>query len=221
MADILSSLSVKTEAPGDLAVKIVDGTIASQQLSVNADGSINAAVSGTVTVQATDLDIRDLSAAQDSVTVLATDLDIRDLTSTTDSVAADLLVGGAAVAATNPVPVTITKNNIGTEIADANVASIAKFAVSNHDYTVPVGKTFRLTQVEASASGQMRVDIQVETAPGVFATKFTQYNSAANLNLSLKLESPIEIAAGLKVRVARTNREGLMDVHSTICGQEV
>lgn len=44
-------------------------------------------VSGSsVTVTATNLDIRDLNSATDSVTVVASDLDIRDLNSATDSV---------------------------------------------------------------------------------------------------------------------------------------
>ena len=41
MADYNSSLPVRTETNGDVAVKIVDGTIVSQALLVNPDGSIN------------------------------------------------------------------------------------------------------------------------------------------------------------------------------------
>lgn len=106
MADFNSSLPVRTENAGDVIAKISDATITSQQLKVNADGSIDTNVS------ATDLDIRDLSHTQDSVkvgdgtdflavnadgsinitdnggslTVDATDLDIRDLDSAQDSV---------------------------------------------------------------------------------------------------------------------------------------
>ena len=112
MADFDSSLPIRTENPGDVIAKIADATVPSQQLAVNADGSVNITdnggsitVDGAVTVSATDLDIRDLSAAQDNVAisdgtdvlevnadgsinsvVTATDLDIRDLSSAQDSV---------------------------------------------------------------------------------------------------------------------------------------
>lgn len=42
MADIDSSLPVRTEAAGDVIAKIADATITSQQLAVEADGSVNA-----------------------------------------------------------------------------------------------------------------------------------------------------------------------------------
>ncbi len=99
MADFSSSLPVRTESAGDLKVKIVDSTVTSQELKVNADGSID------VNFTATDLDIRDLSHTQDSVkigdgtdflsinndgsinaAISAVDLDIRDLNFSTDSV---------------------------------------------------------------------------------------------------------------------------------------
>jgi hypothetical protein len=61
MSDFNSSLPVRTENAGDLAIKIVDSTITSQQLTVNSDGSIN------VNASATNLDIRDLAFATDKV----------------------------------------------------------------------------------------------------------------------------------------------------------
>ena len=108
MSDYNSSLPVRTENDGDVIAKIADATSPSQQLKVEADGSINV----NADVSATDLDIRDLSHTQDSVklgdgtdflainadgsinitdngnsiTVDATDLDIRDLSFASDSV---------------------------------------------------------------------------------------------------------------------------------------
>ena len=99
--------------PANASVKVGDGT---DFLAVNADGSINITDNGSsITVDATDLDIRDLAfatdkvdvtgsevsldaatlAALETITVLqgtspwvvsATDLDIRDLSATKDSV---------------------------------------------------------------------------------------------------------------------------------------
>ena len=94
MSDYNSSLPIRTENNGDAAVKIVDGTLTTQVLTVNADGSVNITDNGSsLTVDATNLDIRDLAFATDkvdvsgsSVDVSATDLDIRDLVFATDKV---------------------------------------------------------------------------------------------------------------------------------------
>lgn len=70
MADFDSSLPVRTQTDGDVVAKIADATTPSQQLTVNADGSINVTDNGgSLTVDAVDLDIRDLSAAQDNVAI--------------------------------------------------------------------------------------------------------------------------------------------------------
>lgn len=68
MSDYNSSLPIRTENNGDAAIKIVDGTITSRQLTVNADGSLNITDNGnSLTVDAADLDIRDLAFATDKV----------------------------------------------------------------------------------------------------------------------------------------------------------
>jgi hypothetical protein len=242
MSDYNSSLPVRTENNGDVVARIADATLPSQQLKVNADGSINVTDNGaSLTVDATDLDIRDLSASQDNVAisdgtdtlavnsdgsinavVTATNLDIRDLTSATDSVAADIRVGGNAVSVSNPVPVFVSANIAGTEINDYNTAaSVAANASSNHDY-LAVGE-FLLTQISASASGKMRIEVRVETAANsnVFNTRFVQFNSTANPNINIALKSPISVPAGARVRVVRTNRDNQpQDLYSTISGQE-
>jgi hypothetical protein len=68
MSDTNSSLPVRTESAGDLAVKIVDSTITSQQLKVNADGSVD------VNVLTANVDIRDLAFATDKVDVTGSDV---------------------------------------------------------------------------------------------------------------------------------------------------
>lgn len=140
-------------------------------------------------------------------------------------VAANLALAGTDVSATNPIPVYLSSDNVGTEVNNYNTASaIAAGASSNHDYTVTAGKTLFLRQVESSASGRIKMEIQVETgvATGVFLTRFVQFGSTSVGNMSIHLESPISVAAGVRVRVIRTNRDLLpQDVYSTICGQEV
>lgn len=79
MSDFNSSLPVRTELDGDVVVKVGDGLVPSQHLTVNTDGSVNVTDnSGSLTVdtdngpldiQSTDLDIRDLTFAQDKVDV--------------------------------------------------------------------------------------------------------------------------------------------------------
>lgn len=124
-----------------------------------------------------------------------------------------------------PIPVTISVDAPGTEIDAYNTGSaIAAGATSNHDYTVTALKTLLLTQIECSASGKMKIEVQIETgvASGVFNTRFVQFNSTNNPNTSLKIGPVISVAAGVRVRVIRTNKDLLaQDVYSTIMGQEV
>lgn len=284
MADFNSSLPVRTENNGDVVSRISDGTVTSQLLAVNADGSINITdnggsitVDGTVTVTATNLDIRDLSHTQDSVklgdgtdfvavnadgslnitdnggsltvdatnldirdlvfatdkvdvsgssvTVTATDLDIRDLSHTQDSVKIGDGTDFLAINADGSINVSLASTPAGDEINDYNTASgIAANASSNHDYTVSAGKTFYLKQIEASGSGKMKIEVRIETSAGsgTFNTRFVQFNSTATPNMGIHLDAPITVAAGVKVRVVRTNRDGAgQDVYSTISGQEV
>jgi hypothetical protein len=153
-------------------------------------------------------------------------LDIRDLDAAQDSVAAHLFdEAGVAYSAANPLPVSISADVAGDEINNYNTAAaVAGGASSNHDYTVSGGKTLLLKQIEASGSGKMKIEVQIETgvATGVFNNRFVQFNSTANTNMSVHLEAPISVAAGVRVRVIRTNRDNqAQDLYSTISGFEV
>lgn len=161
-----------------------------------------------------------------SITVDANNLDIRDLAAATDTVSAWLKdATGNAFSTVNPLPVTITQDNAGTEINDyATSVALAAAASANHDYTVTALKTLLLTQVESSGSGKIKVEVKVETGVGsnTFSTKFVQFNSTADPNTTLVLKSPISVAAGVRVRVTITNRDLFpMDVYSTVSGNEV
>lgn len=288
MSDQNTSLPVRTEANGDVAVKIVDGTVTSQALNIDASGKVisklNDGSGNVITSQvngaqraldvgvnvagvqvdprairtlvfATDkvdtsgsvvaLDAGTLAALEsitvqngagasavniqdggNSITVDAVALDIRHLMAATDVVSANIRDNtGAAFSATNPLPVTISADGAGTEVNDyATNPAVAVLSTGVHTYTVTAGKTFLLTQVEASASGKMKIEIAVETgvATNTFNTKFVQFNSAATTNTSIILQSPISVAAGVRVRATITNRDtAAQDLYSTICGQEV
>jgi hypothetical protein len=197
------------------------------------DGGNSITVDGSVTVSATDLDIRDLTHVSDSVkigdgtdflavnndgsinaVVTATDLDIRDLDAATDSVAAHLFdESGAAFSAANPLPVSI-QEGAGTEINNYDTqAAVAGGASDNHDYTVPGGNDFILKRVIASASGKMKIEVQVDGS-----TVAVGFNSTATPNIELNF-APVQVPAGDVVRVIRTNRDNQsQDVYSTIVG---
>lgn len=261
MSDFDSSLPVRTENNGDVASKIVDGTITSQALKVEADGSIN------VNATATDLDIRDLAFATDSVdvsgsevsldaatlaalenttvtvdnaagaaavniqdggnsitvdgsvTVSATNLDIRDLTHASDSIKVGDGTDFLAVNTDGSINV-IVQEDVGTEVVDYDTAAaVAGGASSNHDQVF--ASASKLFQVWASASGKLKIEVQIETgsATGVFNTIAVGFNSTADANIDLTLAKYAAIPLGARVRVIRTNRDNqTQDVYSTIVG---
>lgn len=212
---------------------------------------------GSLTVDATDLDIRDLVFATDkvdasgttlgansgvdigdvtinngagvaavnvqdggnSLTVDATDLDIRDLTHSSDSVKVGDGTDFLAVNTDGSINVRLSDRS-GTEVDSYNTAAaVAAGGTSNHDYTTT--GAFRLTSVGAAASGKMKIEVQVETAAAsnVFNTKRVMFNSAASPNMDWELSSPILVASGARVRVIRTNNDNqAQDLYSTILG---
>jgi len=267
MSAFNSSLPIRTEQAGDVIVKIADATIESQQLKVNADGSIdvNASLATTdidirdlafatdkvdvsgsevsldaatlaalenITVSATDLDIRNLNSASDSVaavqsgswtvTATATDLDVRDLAFDTDKVD----VSGSFVAITSGDGADFlainTDGSINVRISDESpdtgavvfntVASVASGATSTHTYTST--GNFHLQQVEASASGKMKIVVKVNAV-----TRFVGFSSTANPNISLILKQPVLATTGQTVTVERTNLDNqAQDLYSTVIG---
>lgn len=275
MADYDSSLPIRTEANGDAAVKIVDGTVTSQTLTIDASGRLVTKIQdsagnnldstgnalhisdggGSLTVDATNLDIRDLDSAQDSVeavqathdnlnlnanlqvgdadvangnpvpvsdaggslTVDANNLDIRDLTHVSDSVkvgdGTDLL----AVNTDGSINV-VVQEDTGTEIVNYDTsAAVAAGASDNHDWTSAAAS--KLYQVYASASGKMKIEIQIETgaATNTFNTIAVGFNSASDNNIDVNLAKYAAVPNGARVRVIRTNRDNqAMDVYSTI-----
>lgn len=139
-------------------------------------------------------------------------------------VAANLAVGGANVSVSNPVPVTLDTVS-GTSINDYKRAiAIAASGSDNHDYTVTAGKTLYLDQIESTASGKAKMEVEIETgvATGVFNTIYAQFNSTSTPNMSVIMSNPITVAAGVRVRVIMTNKDLLAeDMYSTISGKEI
>lgn len=224
--DLNSATDSVTVVANDLDIRpISSATDSIEVVATNLDIRDLNSATDSVTVLANDLDIRDLNSATDSVTAVATDFDIRDLSAATDSVAAHLKdEDGNPYTISNPLPV-FEVGSSGDPINNyKNASAIAGGASDNHDYTVSVGKSLKLEQIEASSSGKAKIEVQIESgvATGVFATRFVQFNSTASPNMSIKLEDPISVAAGVRVRVIMSNRENQsQDLYSTICGYEI
>ncbi len=128
---------------------------------------------------------------------------------------------GTPYSTTNPLPVTLTDSE-GTEVNDhAQSAATVVAASVNHEYTA-IG-VFVLTAWRGCASGKMKAELSVETglATGIFANKFVEFNSTANPNVGHELREPIRVAAGVKVRLKKTNLDNqAQDLYSTIVGHE-
>lgn len=129
---------------------------------------------------------------------------------------------GQAYDADNPLYV-VNTDDPGAEIEDYDQAvAIAKNASANHDYTTT--SEFRSLNVELSASGKARFELQVETAPtsGTFNTVMVKFNSTSNPNCEIKLKKPKAIANGSIIRVVKTNLDNqAQDLYSVINGVEV
>lgn len=253
MSDFNSSLPMRTEANGDVVSKICDGTTNTQLLSVDSSGKLTAKLNDAsgngvtsqtsggqraldvgVVVAGTQVDPRDIRALTNADVVTAEQGNApwtQDLTKVGGS---NIALGQTTMSASLPVviasnqsaiPVSISSDPSGTEINDFLASSaVAAGASVNHDYTVTALKTLLLSEIWASASGKMKIEVQVETgvASGIFNTFFVGFNSTANPNIPIELKSPISVAAGVRVRVIRTNKDNQsQDLYSTISGQEI
>lgn len=247
--DFNSSLPVRTENAGDVIIKVADATVTSQQLKIESDGSVNTnskITDGTDTlainndgsinsvVSATNLDIRDLVFATDkvdvtgsdvtvsnTVTVQSTNLDIRDLTHVTDSIKVGDGTDFLAINSDGSINAVI-QEDAGTERVNYDTtASVAAGASDNHDFVFT--NQAKLYQVQASASGKLKAEVQIETgaATNVFNTVMVGFNSTANPNIDLIFTKYALVPAGARVRVIRTNRDNqAQDVYSTIIAIE-
>lgn len=200
------------------SVKIGDGT---DTMSVNADGSLNITdnggsltVDGSVTVSASDLDIRDLSHTQDSVklgdgtdflavnadgslnitdngssitvdgsvTVSASDLDIRDLSHTQDSVK---IGDGTDFLAVN---------------ADGSLTVQANFAGFSSWQTKSVSVTSSATQLDATPlTSRLYVEIQNLGNSDIYVGPSAGVTTANGLKISKGSSQAIQLDDGADI----------------------
>lgn len=226
-----ATLSVVGGGTEATALRVTIANDSTGVLSVDDNGG-SITVDGTVTVTATDLDIRDLTHVSDSVKVGdgtdflaisaagAASVDIVAQSLTAIKISKD----ANANSELNPIWVQMTDTLVsGEEIHNYDTsAAIASDASDNHDYTV-AGTTFFLESIIFSASGEMKIELQVGPVASL-VTKAVYFTSVSNLGKQLFFDPPIEVPAASTgtVRIIRTNRDNqAMDVYSTIIGRDV
>lgn len=200
------------------------------QMFCNANGALWVTVDGSVTVTATDLDIRDLNFATDSV-------EVRQATHDNLNGNANIQVGDVDVSASNPVPVSkdgnansetnpiyvqeVKQAASGNEVHDYNEAtSLAADTTANHDYTA-VG-TFFLKKVTVAATGAFRAEVIVDPAGTATTVRVAHSTGRQGDYKELNFDPPVEVATTDVLRVAVKNRQGSAnDIHSSIDGYDV
>jgi hypothetical protein len=177
-------------AGGASAVNIQDGGN-----SITVDGSVS--ITGSVAVTSTDLDIRDLTLAQDAVRISA---------------------NTSANSAVNPIYVSFTSTAVTGEVHDYNTATVSGGSTSNHDYTVVTAMLVKGIEFSASGAGK----VELKTGPlASLVSKWVGFIPKQGGTVSVKFDPAIEVPVTSTgtVRLIRTNREGSsQDLYSTIIG---
>ena len=146
-----------------------------------------------------------------SLTVDASDLDIRNLNLTDDAV--KISANATANSVSNPIYV-----SFATAAITGEVHNYLDTTTVNHDYTVT--NTMLLKEVSFACSGGGKVELQVGPV-ATLATKWVGFIPKQGGVISQKFDPPIEVpnTSTGTVRLIRTNRESsAQDLYSTIIG---
>lgn len=197
----------------------VDGTVAATQsgawtVAATQSGTWNI---GTLTSITNDVNIAD---GGNSITVDASDLDIRDLTHASDSVKVGDGTDFLAVNADGSINVVVGGTS-GTKVHDHKTASsVASDTADNHDYTAS-GGILLIKQVSFASSGGSKAQLIYDPAgtPKVLWTAFIPKEGGEK---SFKLELPFECADTKVIRLAVTNRQNQsQDLYSVIEAEQL
>ena len=176
----------------------------------------------SITVDAVDLDIRDLTHVSDSVQIGDGTTTADVLNGTIDALYVAITDGTNTLApnADGSINVNVTAS-AGTPVADYKTAVPGAGAADNHDYTV-AGTTFELDSIGWGGSGKVKVEVQT----GPIASLATVYVGFAEKDASEQFIFPTPIivpATGTgTVRAIVTNRQGAsVSVYSTITGKDI
>lgn len=218
--DVTGSDITATVTATDLDIRDLDSAQDSVEVLQATHDNLNA----NANIQVGDADVANgnpvpVSDAGGSLTVDATDLDIRDLDAAQDNVAISDGTDTLAVNTDGSINVVI-QEDVGTEVVNYDTqASLAGGATDNHDLVF--ASASKLYQILASASGKLKITVQIETgsATNTFNTIAVGFNSTATPNIDINLAKYAAIPAGARVRVIRQNNDNqAQDVYSTIVG---
>jgi hypothetical protein len=184
-------------------IVLVDATNDAFRLAIDTNGKIGVSSMPTVTVSASDLDIRNLNLTDDAVKVSG---------------------NSSANSITNPIYVQVVTTGLQTtEVHSFDTSvDVASDTGDNHDYTV-TGTTFLLKSVIFAASGGLKVEVLVGPLATLVPLATTFISKEGGFG-QVFFDPPKEVPATSTgtVRVIRTNRQGqVQDVYSTIIGNDV
>lgn len=208
MSDFNSSLPIRTETAGDVIAKIADATTPSQQLAIDASGNAQTEVNNaggasavniqdggnSLTVDAVNLDIRDLAFATDkvdasgstnvavvdgggSLTVDATDLDIRNLVFATDKVDAS---GSSNVAVVDG------GGSLTVDAVDLDIRNLV-FATDKVDVSGSTGLVATVSATDLDIRDLTHVSDSVKIGDG---SDFLAINADGSINVSISDSTP-------------------------------
>jgi hypothetical protein len=194
------------------------GTVASITADVSIDDGGN-----SITVDATNLDIRDLIHTTDSIALGdGTSVLVDVLDGTIDALQVAITDGTdqLGINADGSINVVVAGSS-GTKVHDFATATPAAGASANNDYVV-VGSSFELSRVQWAGSGKMKVEIQTgpDASLATVAVGFTEKDTGDYIKFDPVVIVP-DTGTGT-VRVIMTNRQGTgVDVNSTIMGNDI
>ena len=197
-------------------VDVTDTTFA-----VTQSGTWNIATVTTLTGITNDVNIAD---GGNSITVDAVQLDIDDLSHTADSVAIGDGTDTLGINTDGSINVNVVSAVSSDEIQDYNTASaVASDATSDHSYTV-ANTTFLLSSIIVSASGDCKFELKVGPVASLVtkAVGFLTGKEGDTKQLIFNPAIEIPVTSTGTVRITRTNREGTaQDLYSTIIGRDI
>lgn len=108
-------------------------------------------------------------------------------------------------------------NTPSSPVMDFNQAlNVARMATNTHTFTAT--GNFRLSSIEASASGSMRVEIK-SGSTGSETVKMVAFTSPSKPTIQINFDEELQLSSGQRIQIVRTNRENQkMDVYSTVLG---
>jgi hypothetical protein len=149
MSDFNSSLPVRTETNGDVAAKIVDGTITSQALAVDASGKITTKLDDAAGNGITSQTNGAQRALDVGIDVAGVQIDPRQIRALT---AADVVTANQG---TSPW---VTKDQADGPVAPGTVATYSSLAGGQYNATPPTLTDTQQAALQVDANGRLLVD---------------------------------------------------------------